>query len=88
LGVIAIVLLLIWKTPEAEAGRLLHEIVVSLRDGELWAYPLLLPSLGGWFFHAKSMRKGFSAEALRIWREKSDLQSTLSGVQYKSSDHK
>lgn len=88
LGIIAIVLLLIWKMPGLEAAALAREIFQALRNGELWAYPLLAGALGGWFFHVKSMRRMFSDEAERIGREKSNLQSKLSGVQYQSSDQK
>lgn len=88
LGMIAIVLLLIWKMPEADAGRLMHDLLSALRAGEMWSYGLLLATLAGWFFHAKFMRREFSDEALRIGREKSDLQGKLSGVKYESSDRK
>ena len=88
LGMLAVALLLIWKMPNEEASKLVFEVVASLRRGEMWGYPALLATLAGWFFHTKSMRKSFSAEAERIGREKSDLQSTLSGVKYKSSNRK
>lgn len=88
LGLIAIVLMLIWKMPDADAGKLMHDLLAALRAGEMWSYGLLAATLAGWFFHAKLMRREFSDEALRIGREKSELQGKLSGVKYESSDRK
>ena len=80
--------MLVWKMPAEDAGKLMHDVLGALRSGELWSYGLLLGALVGWFFHAKFMRKEFSDETLRIGREKSDLQSKLSGIKYESSDRK
>lgn len=88
LGVIAILLVLVSKMPPEDAGNLLREIFAAVRAGDLWGYILCVGSLGGWFFHAKAMRKEFSEEALRIGRAKSELQGKLSGVKYDSSDRK
>lgn len=88
LGLIAVMLLLVWKmTPEA-ASTLLVEVWRDLRYGQMWTYPVLGISLGGWFFHAKSQRRWFSEEMDRVGREKTALQSSASGTRFKSSNRK
>ena len=86
LGIIVIVLLIIWKMPEDQILVFCREILAMLKKGELISY-VLCPSLAmGWFFHAKSMRKHFSNEYLRIGREKSNLQGQAAGEKFESSD--
>lgn len=88
LGMIAVAMLLIWRLPEEKAGELVFSILAALGRGELWAYVFLVLVLAGWYLHSKWMRKMFSAEATRIGREKSDLQSQLAGEKFKSSDRR
>jgi hypothetical protein len=88
LGLLFLVALVLLKMPEEDVSKLVFSIVESFRRWELVAYPLLLITVGGWCWHAKWMRKAFSDEAERIGREKSVLQSVVSGVKYKSSNRK
>jgi len=86
-GLFLVILMLIYKMPEADVSRLVFEILESLRKGEFIAYILLGITGFSWFVHSRSMRKKFSDETKRIGREKSALQSKLDGVKFKSSDH-
>ncbi len=88
LGMIALAMLLIWRLPEEKTGELVFSILAALRQGELWAYIFLVLVIAGWYLHSKWMRKMFSAEAKRIGREKSGLQSQLSGERFKSSNRR
>ncbi len=88
LGMISVALVLIWRLPEERAAELVFSILAALRRGELLAYVLLVFTLAGWYLHSKWMRKMFSAEAKRIGREKSGLQSQLTGENFKSSDRR
>lgn len=88
LGLLALLLLLIWKMPPDQAGAFLVEMWRDLRAAQMLAYFLLAGSVGGWYFHSKSQRKWFSEEMDRIGKEKSDLQSTISGTKFKSSNRK
>lgn len=86
LGMIAVTLLMIWKMPEDAVSALAEEVLHSLQNGDLWGYVLFVLTLGGWYSHAKRMRKMFSNEAERIGTEKSRLQEQLVGRNYKSSN--
>ena len=88
LGMISVVLVLIWRLPEDKAAELVFSILAALGRGELLAYIFLALTLAGWYFHTKWMRKMFSQEAKRIGREKSGLQSQLTGENFKSSDRR
>lgn len=86
LGVIAMLLLLIFRMPEQHLGDVATEVVASLKHGELWVYLLEALTVFAWYVHAKSMRKTFSEEAERIGREKTRIQSRAAGVTFKSSN--
>jgi len=88
LGMIGVALLLVWKLPEDKSAELVFSIFEALGRGELYAYVLLTVTIAGWYFHSKWMRKMFSEEAARIGREKSGLQSALTGEKFKSSDRR
>lgn len=88
LGIIGVVLVLIYRMPEQDVSVLVMEIVSSLKKGEGYAYILEGVTIGGWFLHAKLMRKVFSTEAERIGREKSHAQSKAAGTNFKSSEKK
>jgi hypothetical protein len=85
-GLFLVILMLIYKMPEADVSKLVFEILDSLRRGEFVAYILLSITIFGWFVHARVMRKTFTDEAKRIGREKSNLQSQLAGIKFKSSN--
>lgn len=87
-GFFLVLLMLFFKMPAEDVSKLVFEILESLRHGELVAYVLLTVACVGWFTHARTMRRLFSAEAERIGREKSALQSRLAGVKFESSDKK
>lgn len=86
LGVIAIILLIIWKLPENEVLAFGRDFLDMLRKGEMISYPICGILAFGWFFHSRSMRKRFSDEFKRIGTEKSDLQIKAAGVNFESSD--
>lgn len=87
LGLIVVTLLMIWKMPGDAVSALAEEVLHSLQNGDLWGYVLFVLTLGGWYSHAKRMRKMFSNEAERIGTEKSRLQEQLVGRNYKSSNN-
>ena len=87
LGILGIIFLLVWKMPEEEASRLLFDLIDKLSRWEMWAYLLLVIVLVGWFVHARIMREEFSKEYRRIGLEKSELQSKLAKINFKSSDY-
>ena len=87
LGILGIIFLLVWKMPEEEASRLLFDLIDKLSKWEMWAYFLLVIVLVGWFVHARIMREEFSKEYRRIGLEKSELQSKLAKINFKSSDY-
>lgn len=87
-GAFLVVLVLIIKMPSEDVSKLVFDILRSLRHGEFIAYILLACTGGGWFVHARIMRKLFSDEVERIGREKSRLQSNLAGMKFKSSNKK
>lgn len=88
LGMIALAMVLIWRLPEEKSAELVFSILAALGRGELFAYVFLVLALIGWYLHSKWMRKMFSEEAKRIGREKSGLQSQLTGEKFKSSDRR
>ena len=88
LGMIAVVLVLVWKLPEERATELVFSLLHALLEGPLVGYALFIITVAGWFFHAKWMRKMFSEEAKRIGKEKSGLQSALTGDKFSSSNRK
>lgn len=88
LGMIAVAMVLVLKMDEVTASAFVVSIVEALKSGALLGYFLFVVSIAGWFFHAKWMRKMFSQETKRIGREKSGLQSALSGQKFQSSDRK
>lgn len=88
LGLVLVAIILVVKLPSEEAGSLVERLVHGLEEAHLLGWALELLTILAWFFHAKWMRKGFSEEAARIGREKSDLQNSVSGVDFGSSDKK
>lgn len=86
LGMIAVALLVLYRMPPEGLAALTHEVVTSLKNGELWAYLLELATVVAWYVHARSMRRNFSDEAERIGREKSKIQSQAAGVAFKTSN--
>ena len=88
LGMIAIVLVLVWKLPEEKATELIFSIFHALQEGALIGYVLFIATVAGWYFHSKWMRKMFSEEAKRIGKEESGLQSALTGDKFPSSNRK
>ncbi len=86
LGLIMIVLLILLRVPEDQILVLLRALVKKLEAGELMVYPLLVICISGWIYHVAIMRRHFKAEYERIGKEKSRLQSELSGIELKSSD--
>ena len=86
LGVFAVVCLIIWRMPATKVGDLSKDVVDKLAHGQMWAYPLLLLVLLGWYIHAKIMRRIYSNEFRRVGREKSELQGKAAGKQFRSSD--
>jgi len=87
-GLFLVILMLIYKMPETDVSKLVFEILDSLRRGEFIAYILLGITAFGWLAHARIMRKTFTDEARRIGREKSNLQSQLADIKFKSSNKK
>ena len=87
LGMIGIALLVVYRLPEADVSKLALEVIESMRKHELLAYIAEVVTLIAWYVHAGRMRRAFGEEALRIGREKSEIQSLAAGVKFKSSDH-
>lgn len=85
-GILIVVVTLLAKMSESDVAKLVFSIFESLRNFELFAYIFSFMLCTGWFVHAKTMRKLFSAEAERIGREKSELQSKLAQVTFESSE--
>jgi hypothetical protein len=86
LGMIAVALLVLYRLPEGDVGKIALEVIESLKRGELWAYLVELATVIAWYVHSRAMRKAFSEEAERIGREKSRVQSQAAGVEFKSSN--
>lgn len=86
LGVLALVMMLLWKLNEQDAAKLVFQLFEALRAGDLWGYVLLVLSLVGWYLHLRAQRRMFMEETKRIGREKSDLQSQLHGFTLDSSE--
>lgn len=85
-GLIAILLLAVWKTPEDRIGELLLEFISALKTGAILGYVFSVILGFGWFFHARIMRRLYSSEFERIGTEKSRLQSNAAKTNYPSSD--
>ena len=81
----AIILLLIWKMPSADAGVLANKLVDDLSNYSLIGWLLFLVALGGWYVHAKSQRTAITAEMKRLGDERSKLQDQTLGGRVKSS---
>lgn len=86
LGCLAIIMLLIYKLPTEDCSKVVYQLLADLERGELYSYILVFLLAGGWFYHAKFMRKEFSDEALRIGKEKSAAQSAAAGERFLSSE--
>ena len=86
LGVLAILILIIWRMPENDVSQLMFQVVEHMRSGALIGYILSFVFAFGWYFHTKKIRTEFAKESQRIGREKSDLQSSLAGVPFNSSE--
>lgn len=86
LGVLGFLILALWRIPPPDVTMLLLQIIENLKNGMLGGYALSFLLILGWFFHAKKMRTEFSRECQRIGQEKSDLQGSLSGAEFNSSD--
>ncbi|WP_422452057.1 hypothetical protein [Endozoicomonas sp. ALC066] len=86
LGVIGLLILVLWRMPPEDVSKLMFQVIEHLTDGGLMGYVLSFILAFGWFYHAKKMRTKFSTECRRIGKEKSDLQSSLAGVKFNSSD--
>jgi hypothetical protein len=76
---------ILWKLPDGDVTRLTFDVLAKLEKGELWAYILLVLVLATWYFHARAMRRNFTAECERIGREKSALQNDK-GHNFSSSE--
>lgn len=88
LGGMFIFALIIWKMPEQDVSKLAFMILENIKKFQLIAYPLLIIVTLLYFYHVRFMRKDFSRELERIGKEKSALQSSLSGNKFKSSNRK
>jgi hypothetical protein len=88
LGFLSVVLVLVGKLPEGEASKLLFEVLAALRQGELWMYPVTLITLVAWSLHIQFLRRQSRAEFDRIGREKTALQSQLTGAKYDRRLHR
>lgn len=66
----------------AEHGR---EVFVGLKNGYLVGYVLFIMTVGGWWSHAKGLRRKHYEELDRIAPEKTELQKKLLGNKVKSS---
>ena len=69
----------------AEHGR---EFFMGLRDGFLVGYLLFFTTLGGWYVHAKSLRRKHHDELNRIATEETELQKKQLGSKIKSSKNR
>lgn len=74
LGVISVILLILFRVPETEIVSLIREIINSLGKFTIVSYSLNVVLLGGWVWHAKSVRQMHSRECDRVGREKTKLQ--------------
>lgn len=88
LGIITILLVILWKMPDEDAGTLVFKILESLTINGTIGWFLLLITIGFWYWHVKYLRRQFSEEYRRIGKEKSKYQGQAVGQKYKSSDEK
>lgn len=73
------------KMPGEDVSKMMNAILERLERGELFAYVVNLLVLGGWYFHARWMRKQAAHEFDRIGTEKSRLQDQLTGLKLEGS---
>ena len=88
LGVIAIVLLILHKTPESEFKGIFIIFAERLGTLSIVAYLGFVIFPICWYYHTKQMRKHFSREFERIGKEKSEWQEIATGKKLKSSNKK
>ena len=87
-GLLFVIVCLILKMPANEVAELVFAIFDALKAGELVGYLIAIILGGCWYGHARVMRRQYSNEYERIGKEKTSLQSQVSGVTYSSSDRK
>lgn len=77
LGIIAIILVILWRMPPERLSELAFNIIGMLERGDLFGWLLFVLVLASWWTNSKAMRKWYATELDRVGREKSDLQRQL-----------
>lgn len=80
-----ILVIIAWRLPSDDLSKFASNIVEDLKNGYLLGYFLFIISLGGWFIHAKRLRRTAHHEHKRIGLEKSELQEKALPGKVKSS---
>lgn len=84
---ISIVLMIAaFRMPENELPILAHRIIDGFVNHSLIGYGLCVVLIGAWSWHARVMRKCFSAEAQRIGKEKTVYQQAQTTLPLGTSD--
>lgn len=84
--VAAVMMLIIWRMPSEDVGKLGLQIFSDLRSGYLVGYVIAFLAIGGWFFHAKAQRRAISTEMRRLTVERNKLQESKIGAKLPSSE--
>ena len=86
LAVIALVVLMVlWRMPSADVSKLAFDVLADLRNGYLVGYAIGVMAVGGWFWHAKYLRRAAANEVQRIATERTRAQEKQAGSPLKSS---
>lgn len=83
LGLLLIILFV--RMPAADLSQLASNVLVNLKNGYLLGYFLFIMTLGGWYFHAKHLRRKAYLEQERMGIEKSEVQERALPGKVKSS---
>lgn len=86
LSVCGIVFILIYKLDANQAFQLLNSFITEFKNFSISGWVLWILTIIAWFFHSKKVRKDFSAEMMRVGREKSKAQAKVSNRKLPSSD--
>ncbi|MCC7307707.1 MAG: hypothetical protein IT173_09075 [Acidobacteria bacterium] len=81
----AIILFYFWLIPPDALAEQGHQVVDDLRAGYLVGYLLGIGAIGGWYLHAKSLRRSHYEELHRMAEEKTELQKKQLPGKVKSS---
>jgi len=75
----------ILKLPPENVAILVDRLLLDLENYSLVGYLLFLPTLAGWYIHAKHQRQVISEEMERLARERDKLQGQSLGKGVQSS---